>query len=434
MLGAYFLGRRSLAAGVLVVAVSGYFYGILRANLYTPLAHFIFDAALVGLYASQFFAGRKKEVTPHSSTLNTWLMLLMCWPLLLLFLPFQDLLVSVVGLRGNMFLIPAILLGSRLRSIDLQRIAIGFAVLNLVALGFGIAETFMGIEPFFPYSPMTLTMYTSQDSGGENRIPALFQNAHTYAGVMVDTLPFLFGAWVRKTGARWQKLLLIAGMAASLFGVLMAATRTGILLAGIVVILAFTGGKLGAMKRWIWVLAIAGVVFAAMHNERWQRYKQMDTETVEGRIAGSVNRGFFEILLEYPMGNGLGGGGTSIPYFLASRVNRPVAAENEYARILLEQGIVGLLLWVGFAIWFATNRVTFVKDDWYTGRRIGWYLCVITLASSALGLGMLTSIPNSFFFLLTLGWVAVKPVAEAEKALPVPRRPAILRVVEGVRA
>jgi hypothetical protein len=188
------------------------------------------------------------------------------------------------------------------------------------------------------------------------------------------------------------------------------------------------------MKRWIWVLAIAGVVFAAMHNERWQRYKQMDTETVEGRIAGSVNRGFFEILLEYPMGNGLGGGGTSIPYFLASRVNRPVAAENEYARILLEQGIVGLLLWVGFAIWFATNRVTFVKDDWYTGRRIGWYLCVITLASSALGLGMLTSIPNSFFFLLTLGWVAVKPVAEAEKALPVPRRPAILRVVEGVRA
>jgi hypothetical protein len=344
-------------------------------------------------------------------------------------LPFQTLLVSIVGLRGNMFLLPAVLIGSRLCGVDLRRLALGLAALNLVALGFGVAEYFLGIERFFPFGPLTLTMYTSQDSAGANRIPALFTNAHTYAGVMVDTIPFLFGAWVQKTGARWQKLLLIAGMAAAFFGVLMAATRTGMLFAGILVILASTSGKLGAMKRWVWVLAIAAVVWAAMHNERWQRYKELDTGSVEDRIAGSVNRTFFEILVDYPMGNGLGGGGTSIPYFLASRVNRPVSAENEYARILLEQGVVGLLLWLGFGAWFITNRSAFVKDEWFTGRRMAWYLCAITLVSSSLGLGMLTSIPNSFLFLLTLGWVAVRPQKEAVAAFTMLRKPTGLPVV-----
>ena len=134
-----------------------------------------------------------------------------------------------------------------------------------------------------------------------------------------------------------------------------------------------------------------------------------------------------------PLVFSIGGGGTSIPYFLASRVNRPVSAENEYARILLEQGVVGLLLWLGFGVWFVTNRTTFVKDEWFTGRRMGWYLCAITLLSSSLGLGMLTSIPNSFLFLLTLGWVAVKPQKEAQPAFAMVRTPTGMPVVREVR-
>src|ERR1700688_3146009 len=59
-LAAFFVGRRSLAAGCLVVAASGYAYGILRANLVTPVSHFIFDAALIGLYAAQFLPNSKK--------------------------------------------------------------------------------------------------------------------------------------------------------------------------------------------------------------------------------------------------------------------------------------------------------------------------------------------------------------------------------------
>lgn len=432
-LAAFFAGRRSLAWGCLVVIAAGYAYGILRANLMNVFAHFIFDAAAVGLYAAVFLPGSKKQtdVAPHP-TLNTWMLLLMGWPMLLVFLPFQEPLVSIVGLRGNIFMLPAILIGARLQSKELRVVALGMAALNLVALGFGIAETLRGIEPFFPPGPMTITIYNSQDSGGANRIPATFQNAHTYAGVLVATIPFLFGAWVQQSGSRKQKLMLVCGLVASFFGVLMAATRSGMIAAFFMVVIAATSGKMGAWKRWIWMLVVAGVVVAAMNNDRWQRYKELDSSSVTERIAGSVNRTFLEILFEYPMGNGLGGGGTSIPYFLASHVNRPVSAENEYARVLLEQGLVGLALWVGFAGWFLTNRVTFAKDAWLTGRRMAWYLCAYTLLSSTLGLGMLSSIPNTFLFLMSLGWCAVSPAPERVPAV-VTRRYAIL-TARGVRA
>jgi hypothetical protein len=162
-----------------------------------------------------------------------------------------------------------------------------------------------------------------------------------------------------------------------------------------------------------------------MHNERWQRYKELDAESVQDRVAGSVNRTFWEVLVEYPMGNGLGGGGTSIPYFLASQVNRPVEVESDYGRILLEEGIIGLLLWIGFIVWFVFNRVTFAKDEWLTGRRMAWYLCLLIFLIGAIGIGTLSSVPNSFVFLVFLGWTSVRPLTAPALAQRPVRPPAV---------
>jgi hypothetical protein len=414
-LAAFFVGRRSLGAGILVVVAVGYFYGIVRANLAPPFSHFIFDIALVGLYASQFLGHKKKQPATNHPSLNLWMYLLIGWPLLMVFMPFQPLLVSLVGLRGNMFFLPAVFLGTRLRDADLRRLAFGFAILNLIALAFGVAETIKGIEPFFPYGPMTLTMYNSLDSSGASRIPSIFQNAHTYAGVMVITVPVLFGAWVLSAGAGWRKILLLAGMAAAFIGVLMAATRQNIVLAAALAVIASMSGKLGSLKRVAWAVAIVAVIWGAMHNDRWQRYKELDSQTVEDRLSGSVNRSFLEVLVEYPLGNGLGGGGTSIPYFLASQVNHPVWVENEYCRILLEEGLIGLFLWVGFIAWYVFNRTAFVKDEWLTGRRMAWYLCILIFMTGAIGVGTLSSVPHTFMFMLYIGWTAVRP--ESVKAV-----------------
>jgi len=433
-LAAFFVGRRSLGLGISVVLGFGYAYGIVRANLASTFSHFIFDAALIGLYASQFTGKPKNQPTPNHASLNMWMYILIGWPLLMVLMPFQPLLVSLVGLRGNMFFLLAVFLGARLRDRDLRPLAFGLAALNLIALAFGVAESFKGIEPFFPYGPMTVTMYNSLDSGGGSRIPSIFQNAHTYAGVMVFTVPILFGAWSLSTGARWRKMLCLLGMAAAFIGVLMAATRQGMIMAGVVVVIASLSGKLGPLKRVVWALAIVAVVWAAMHNDRWQRYKELDSQTVEDRISGSVNRTFWEVLVEYPMGNGLGGGGTSIPYFLASEVRNPVWVENDYCRILLEEGLVGLLLWIAFIVWYATNRVAFMKDEWLTGRRMGWYLCILTFLIGMIGVGMLSSVPNTFLFLLCVGWTSVRPERVAAVVQDQAARRVTMPVITGARA
>ncbi|MGA2883362.1 MAG: hypothetical protein ABSG13_30825 [Bryobacteraceae bacterium] len=433
-LAAFFIGRRSLWGGIVVVMTVGYSYGIVRANLASTFSHFIFDAALVGLYAAQFLGRRKNQPTPNHASLNMWMYILIGWPLLMVLMPFQPFLVSLVGLRGNMFFLLAVFLGARLRAQDLRPLAFGLAALNLIALAFGVAESFKGIEPFFPYGPMTVTMYNSLDSGGGSRIPSIFQNAHTYAGVMVFTVPILFGAWSLSTGARWRKMFLLIGMAAAFIGVLMAATRQGMIMAGVVVVIASVSGKLGPLKRVVWALAIVAVVWAAMHNDRWQRYKELDSQTVEDRISGSVNRTFWEVLVEYPMGNGLGGGGTSIPYFLASQVRNPVWVENDYCRILLEEGLVGLLLWTAFIVWYATNRVAFVKDEWLTGRRMVWYLCILTFLIGLIGVGMLSSVPNTFLFLLCVGWTSVRPEKMAAVVQDKAARRVAMPVVTGARS
>jgi hypothetical protein len=52
-----------------------------------------------------------------------------------------------------------------------------------------------------------------------------------------------------------------------------------------------------------------------------------------------VNGSFLELPENYPLGNALGGGGTSIPYFLQPLLKEPIGLENEYARIIAEQGL-----------------------------------------------------------------------------------------------
>lgn len=51
----YWAGRRSLPSGLIAALGVGYGYGIMRANVPETFSHFIFDAGVVGLYATQLF-------------------------------------------------------------------------------------------------------------------------------------------------------------------------------------------------------------------------------------------------------------------------------------------------------------------------------------------------------------------------------------------
>jgi hypothetical protein len=171
--------------------------------------------------------------------------------------------------------------------------------------------------------------------------------------------------------------------------------------------------------RLAFVLLLAGVAWTALSNERFQRFKSLgDTDLVSDRIAGSVNRGFFEILFEYPMGNGLGGGGTSIPYFLQGQVRNPIGMENEYTRILAEQGIIGLGLWLAFIAWYVSRvRIAFARVPWGNTKRMAWCLGLAFLGTAWIGIGLFTAIPATVMLMLGIGWTTTPSVVESVRAV-----------------
>ena len=417
----YLAGRRSLGFGLVTLLLWGYLYGIFRANFQTAFSHFLFDAAVIGLYLAQIPA--LTTATSNNRVLRYWIFALVCWPFLLLLLPFQPLLISLVGLRACVLFIPIALLGSRLKRDDLTWLCYGLVGLNLMSLGFAVAEYILGVPRFYPFSGVTAIIYNSNDvSGGYLRIPGTFAHAHVYGSTMAASIPYLMGGWTELT-TRKSRLFMVAGLAAALLGILMSATRLNFILAAALVMVIFFGTKMKTSRRVLFLTVIAGLAVAAFTNERFQRFKSLsDTSFVGDRVSGSVNRAFFEILLQYPMGNGLGGGGTSMPYFLEGEVRNPIGLENEYARILCEQGIIGLLLWIGFIAWYLSRASqVFGKSPWASARRLVWSFTVIYLATGVIGIGMLLAIPGAAMLMLGMGWTGVPMRAEALPARRVTR-------------
>jgi hypothetical protein len=416
--GAAYLTRRSVTGGLVWVVACGYVYGIARANVQHPLSHFLFDAAVAGLYAS--YPWRSRVLGLSLGDLRLWVAALIAWPALLALMPIQESLVQIVGFRGNAFLLPFILVGASLKARDHRELAVSLAVLNITAFGFASAQYVLGIQPFFPPGPTTELIYRSQDlAGGAWRIPSTFGSAHAYAGTMVVTLPWLIGGWLGSGIHAKRSLLFGTAIVASMAGVFMAGARSPVVIVGAVcVIVALT--RLTGGQRIVWFLLIAAVLGAVHQNDRLQRFVTLaDTGMVQRRISGSVNMGFVEILREFPLGNGLGSGGTSLPYFLQSRINRRVVMENEYARIVLELGIPGLILWLAFLVWAAYRAwpSAFGRQVLGPAGIAMEVVCLFTFLFATIGTGTLTSIPGTAICLLGLGWILERVAAHEAPAL-----------------
>jgi len=74
----------------------------------------------------------------------------------------------------------------------------------------------------------------------------------------------------------------------------------------------------------------------------------------------------------------------------------------------LEQGVLGLILWVGFIVWVLTRAGPARSDSWFVGRRLAWTTCASYFAIGLIGTGLLTSIPQVCLLLLNVGWIAAR--------------------------
>jgi hypothetical protein len=430
MLACFIAGRRSIVWGVGAVMTVGYGYGILRANVPNPAMHFLFDAGALGLYLALITRGLKPAQRSRLAVLQPWIVLLIGWPLLLFLFPVQDPMVQLVGLRGQIFFIPFILIGALLEAEDWYPLAKWVAILNLTAFGFALAEYLEGVPKFYPKNVTTTIIYMSRDVAGwtQFRIPSTFTSAAPYSSMMVATITLLLGAQAQRHRRKLDYWLLSAAILASGLGVFMGASRSQALILFLMLGLTFLMGHLSFKVILRVAIVIACVTWVVANNERLQRFTSLsDTDVLQQRLSYSVNQSFLDAAIKYPMGNGLGGGGTSVPYFLQDRLKNQVAIENEYGRIMLEVGIPGLLIWVAFIVWVMFSPLPKKKNPWLVSLRLARTYLAIAFVAAVTGVGMLNSVPGTAFLLMLVGWVSLRRVAPAAQTTAQPDRVARAR-------
>jgi hypothetical protein len=403
--------RRSLGHGLGSLLCFGYLYGILRARFPDGFSHFIFDGAVAGLYLA-FLMGKKRTMRfgHDGQVLRLWLKVLMVWPLgTLLLSPFfdsQHIFIQLVGLRVAIFLLPVMALGARLTEEELDSLGQWVLWLNLAAFSVALLELWLGLELFFPKSAVTTLLYLSNDVGEEHslRIPSLFNNAHAYGGTMLLSLPLLVRRWQRVRSGRVLTVLALVG---SVLGLFICAARMPVvqLFAIGVLLLLVTRLSMRLLAGMVAVaLVVGGVV---LYNPRLQRFLTLeDTEYIAERVSWSVNTSLVDVITSYPLGNGLGSAaGTSIPFFLMDLARPQHGLENEFARIAMEQGIIGLLLWVLFLGWLFTRLPPRRRGGSLVAERMMWATVLVAWGTGFIGTGLLSSIPATVFLLLWMGVV-----------------------------
>ena len=409
--GCWVCGSRSLGAGLSAVFAVGYFNGIVRANYLGIATTFMFDFAVTGLYMSFLTGTLIAKSHLGKRPLFKWVVALTCWPLVLTFVPINDLFVQMVALRGTVWYLPVMVLAMLLKDRDLNVIAWSLATLNIIALMFGLAEYFMSIEPFYPRNAVTEIMYRSGDVANNSyyRIPSTFLSAHAYGGTMVATLPFLLGRIFSRQTTALEMGLMAAGLIAAAGGMLMCAARQPLVVGLIVIILVSFLSRLSPRLLLVLAAMIGGMLYVASSNERLQRILTLEeTGDVASRVRGSANEDFLVLISDYPIGAGMGSSvGTSIPFFLLNRAPIPIGLENEYSRILVDQGWVGLILWGGFLAWLLHRPPSIhFLNPWDFGRIMMYAIIMTTWATAFIGTGTLAAIPGSVILLSQMGIVA----------------------------
>lgn len=401
-----------------VVIAWGYFYGILKAHFLYSGGHFIFDFSIAGFFANLLIHPPPASEMKPARRVKPWVAALVAWPVFMAILPLQHYLVQLVGLRANMLWVPLIFIGGWVDRNALMMVGKTLAFLNLIAFSFALGEFFLGVAFFVPDNEATQIVFRSNDiiTGIDEerhlRIPSTFANAASYAGTMVVTVPWLLGCLSIKQVVGWLgRPLFVAGLVSALLGIFIAGSRSPVISLILVALVYFSTSRwnIGVILSITPVSLI--VAFVVSTQDRFRRFATLfDFDYVSDRIQGSVSTGLLELLADYPMGRGMGAGGTNIPYWLSSYLEGGgMLVENEYVRILLEQGLPGLVIWlvflaVGFS--FKINK----DDPLNVVKSLLWANGVVLFSTMWIGVGAMATVPGAALNFLSIGFAFSEPI------------------------
>ena len=245
------------------------------------------------------------------------------------------------------------------------------------------------------------------------RIPSTFVSSHAYGGMMVSLLPLLVLNLER--GRRWMPVAFLALLGATL-GVFVSAcpipgdwnggrrARARDVRVGEPADPGYRrGGRRSAASHRPGSIAVAALRDTVGHRvRRGKGSKQRQCWILRGMRSN------------IPLGLGLGSAvGTSIPYFLEGIARPQYGMENEFARIALEEGVLGVVLWCSFVAW------VLLIDPGSTGSlavrsKLGvWACCVVAWSQAAVGTGLLASVPGTMILFVYMGLLVAQPERRA---------------------
>jgi len=419
----------------------GYFSGIIRANYQSIETTFLYDTAIFALYTSVSLGHTKKFKNAITSQAGQFVLMLILWPLFLTLVPINNFFVQLVALRGNAWLLPIVIIATRIKRDDLFVFARGFAILNVIAMAVGMYLYVKGVESLYPRNEVTRVIYSSKDVGGTSdkealyRIPSVFLSAHAYGGTMVLTIPFLLGGLLYRKRHIFERALFVAGLVGAVAGILFCAARQPLWMLGLILIATWIQTGMSPKVGIVLGIFAACGLYAISGNERFQRGIDIakgagDSSFTARRIYGSVNEELFETFFAYPMGAGMGSSvGTSIPYFLSDFQPKAIGAENEYSRIAVDQGWIGLGCWIFFLVWTHVPRPNSREPSLSFLLRMMHSTTAMMWLTAFIGTGTLSSVPSSTIALTMMGIL----VSQREEAFKLNRLQKKLRKERKIR-
>jgi hypothetical protein len=215
----------------------------------------------------------------------------------------------------------------------------------------------------------------------------------------------------------------------------MCAARQPVLALLIAAVITWTCTRFHPVVGAVAAALLASAAIAAFSNERLQRgfLTLEDPDQIASRVYGSANESALDLFWKYPAGAGLGSA-SSIPYFLADRAPPQISIENEYSRIQVEQGWIGLFAWLAFLGWllFRPPR-PLLNAPWQLGAIFIYSITLTSWATALIGTGLTVAIPGAVLTFLQMG--VLLQVRERGTVRPeLPRRARPVRVPKAAPA
>jgi len=339
--------------------VIGFLHGWLKMKYRVSWMTFAYDAPmLLALVVVLFQLKRGDKLFPECAV-STSLKLLLGFSALYAVLPLGvPMLVSVAALRGWCFAPLMMLLGYHLvRSVRQMEIFVFLVLL----LGTGTAmygsffqsaaevQAMMELDPELEFR-LRNTFYATKSGVSEFRRFSTYVTAAVFGGTMAICTT-IAASWLMMPKAGWiQRIFLLGCGGLCAYAMLLTGSRTSLLLTILGVVLGSLFRK-GGVKLMIVPAGLLGLLLAGLFisgSTRLERFSTLlNPEEVLGRVRIVVSPAL-SLLVEYPLGGGLGRSAHGIPAVLFSRITRfdVRTTDGDIGRIISDMGICGLVVYV----------------------------------------------------------------------------------------